>query len=81
MEQKVTNRNVLEESAKRMTEIVQAALDKLPPAERARKLKAYLSKKPRATSSSSSSRGLVGLASKASGSPRIQGYRVAARSR
>ena len=80
MVKKVAKRNVLEESAKRMTELVQAALDKLPPAKRALKLKAYLAKKPRAISSFSSE-GFVEPASKATGSLRTQGYRVAARSR
>lgn len=80
MAPRVTDQNVLEESSKRMTEIVQAALDKYPATERARKLKAYLAKKPKAISSFSSE-GLAERVSKATGSPRIQGYRVAARSR
>ena len=41
---KKTKNSLLEETAQRMTAIVQQALDQLPPAERARKLKAYLSK-------------------------------------
>lgn len=37
----------LDIAARRMTAIIQTALDKFPPAERARRLKAYLAKTPR----------------------------------
>jgi hypothetical protein len=75
MNKKIEN-SLLEESAQRMTEIVQAALDKFPPAERARRLKAYLAKKPTKTVFFSAER-----PSKVNGSPRTQGYRVVARPR
>lgn len=79
MKKKIEN-SVLEDSAQRMTEIVQAALDKFPPAERARRLKAYLAKKPRRAVFASGEYPAE-PSSKVNGSPRIQGYRVAARSR
>lgn len=77
---KVIKQNILEEAAQRMTEIVQGALDKFPPEERARRLKAYLAKKPRKTVFVSGE-DPVERASKVNGSPRTQGYRVAARPR
>ncbi len=72
--------NVLDEAAQRMTEIIQTALDKFPPAERARRLKAYLAKKPR-KAVFFSGECPAERSSKVNGSPRTQGYRVAARPR
>jgi hypothetical protein len=80
MAPRVTQQNILEETARKITGIIQQVLDQLPPAEKARKLKAYLAKNSAKTSSSSSvahgeSR------SKGSASAHAPVFRVAARSR
>jgi hypothetical protein len=79
MAPKVTKRNLLEETAQKMTAIVQQALDQLPPAERARSLKTYLSKGSIKTSSSS----VVPCEtrSKRPASEHVRVFRVTARSR
>lgn len=77
---KKSKRNItLDEAADKLATLTQDYLDELPPKERERRLKAFKAVADEAAASSSV--GSAGIPARSSGTPGIQGSRIAVRER